>query len=120
MQPVNFGKNQFHISNTHFKGETKTYYVCIGKTYYSGQAKQQKAIINGAFAFNSIRYINASDTSLRTKLQEHIDAVQNDNLRDIYSRDPDRISNLDTKQNSPSSSKAPIQQTNWLIKRYSI
>ena len=68
LQHVTFGKNQFHISNTHFKGEMKTYYVCIGKPHFSGPAKQQKAIINGAFAYNSIRYINASDKSLRTKL----------------------------------------------------
>ena len=101
-------KNKFHISNTHFKGETKTYHVCMGKPHFSGSVKQEKATINVALLFSSIRYIDASDTSLRTTLQEHIDVVK-ENTRDIIYQDQDRISNLDTTQNSSSSSDAPIQ-----------
>ena len=35
LQNVNFGNNRFQISNTHLQGESKTYYVCIGKPHFS-------------------------------------------------------------------------------------
>ena len=109
LQHVQFGKHKFHISNTHFKGEKKTHYVCMGKPHFSGPVKQEKVTINGAFSFSSIIYINASDTPLRTKLQEYFDVVVKENIRDIYCRDQDQISNLDITKNSSSSSDAPIQ-----------
>ena len=109
LQHVTFGKNKFHMSNTHFKGETKNYFVCIGKPHFSGPTKQIKAISNGAFASASIRYMNASDTSLGIKLQEHIDVVLNDIFRNINSRDKDRINTLATTKLPSAPSEAPIQ-----------
>ena len=116
---VRFGKHQLHISNTHFKGDKKTYYLCMGKPHFSGPVKQLYATTNGVFAFSSIRYMNASDTRLRTKLQEHIGVVINDNSSDINLRDQDRISNLDTTQNTSSSSEAPIQARPLILPKIS-
>jgi len=99
LQHANLGKNKLHLSNTHLKGETKNHFVCIGKPHFSGPTKQLKAISTGAFASTSIRYLNASDTILRIKLQEHIDVVLNDQFRRIIQRDPDRINTLETTQN---------------------
>ena len=84
------------MSNTHFKGDTKTYYICVGKPHFSGPTKQLKAINSGAYASTSIRYINASDTLLRSRLQDHADVVINRKFRSNYERDQDRINILDT------------------------
>ena len=97
------------MSNTHLKGASKHYFICIGKPHFSGPTKQLKAISCGAFASTSIRYLNASDTILRMKLQEHIDVVANDNFRRLSNRDPDRINTLGNTQNLLASAEATIQ-----------
>ena len=89
LQHEYLGINKFHMSDPHLKCDTRNYFVCIGKPHFSGPTKQLKAITNGSFASTSIIYINASDTLLRNKLQEHIDVVQNDKFRRIIQRDPD-------------------------------
>ena len=68
-----------------------------------------KAITNGSFASTSIRYINASDTLLQNKLQEHIDVVQNDKFGRIIQRDPDRITTLDITTKNLAPAEASIQ-----------
>ena len=65
--------------------------------------------VSGAFASTSIRYLNASDTKLRIKLQEHIDVVLNDQFRRIIQRDPDRINTLDKTKNNLAPAEATIQ-----------
>ena len=109
LQHANLGKHKFHMSNTHLKGESKHYFICIGKPHFSGPTKQLKAISCGAFASTSIRYLNASDTILRMKLQEHIDVVLNDNFRRLINRDQDRINTLDNTQNILAPAEATIQ-----------
>ena len=109
LQHADLGKNKFHISNTHHKGETKHYYVCLGKPHFSGPTKQIKATVNGLFSSTAIRYINSSDKRLRTKLQEHIDAIRNDIFRTTYYRKQGRIITIDTTPNITALSEAPIQ-----------
>ena len=111
LQHVEFGKNRFHLSNTQLNGESKNYFVCIGKPHFSGPTQQLKAIANGAFASTCIRYINASDTILRSKLQNHIDIIINDKYRTIIRRDNDRITTLETTQivSVPSEASIPPQ-----------
>ena len=109
LEHANMGKHKFHMSFTHLKGESKHYFICIGKPNFSGPTKQLKAISGGAFASTRIRYLNASDTILRMKLQEHIDVVANDNFRRLSNRDPDRINTLGNTQNLLASAEATIQ-----------
>jgi len=109
LEHANMGKHKFHLSFTHLKGESKHYFICIGKPHFSGPTKQLKAISGGAFASTRIRYLNASDTILRIKLQEHIDVVANDNFRRLSNRDPDRINTLGNTQNLLASAEATIQ-----------
>ena len=54
-----------------------------GKPHFGGPGNQITVTNNGACASASIRYINASDTCLRTKLQEHIDVLQNEKFKNI-------------------------------------
>ena len=109
LQHLNLGKNKLIMSSTHFKNDTKNYYLCIGKPHFTGPNKQIKAKSNGAFASASMRYINASDTLLRVRLQEHMDAVSNHMFRNENSRDKYRINTLATTILPSAPPEAPIQ-----------